>query len=166
MPPILRREPEGVSPVVAEILLVAITVTLAAVVYIMASGLLNGRSRIAPVIAFTAVQSFSGASYNTTFAVAGSSQTVTIPNYRFLLKVGGASSPRTDFAASRTAAIVTVNGTSYRVTWTDLNGGGALTQGDTITVSGNGVSLPPNILFDFLLLWTDGSLLTDESWLT
>lgn len=166
MKPILRPDAEGVSPVVAEILLVAIAVVLAAVLYIMASGILNTGSSIPPVVAFSAVQPFSGSGYNATFSVAGASRTITIPNYRFVLEVGNTLGNRTDFAASGTAALATVSGTMYRVTWADLDGGGALTQGDLITVSGDGVSLPHTTFFDFSLLWSDASLLTDISWTT
>jgi flagellin-like protein len=166
MKPILRPDAEGVSPVVAEILLVAIAVVLAAVLYIMASSLLSTGTSVPPVVAFSAVHPFSTGSYNATFSVADASRTIRLPNYHFVLKVGTTLGPRTDFAASTVAAMVTVNGTVYRVTWTDLDGGGALTRGDLITVSGNGASLPRATLFDFSLLWSDGSLLTDESWAT
>ncbi len=166
MKPISRPDAQGVSPVVAEILLVAIAVVLAAVLYIMASGLLSTGSSVPPVVAFTAVHPFAAGSYNATFAVAGASRTFSVVNYRFVLKVGTTLGVRTDFAASAVPAVVTVNGTVYRVTWTDLDGGGALTQGDLITVSGNGVSLPRTTLFDFSLLWSDASLLTDISWAT
>jgi len=40
MRPLIRHDPDGVSPVIATILLVAITVVLAAVLYVMISGLL------------------------------------------------------------------------------------------------------------------------------
>ena len=163
---ILRPDRHAVSPVVAEILLVAIAVVLAAVLYIMASGLLGTGSSVPPTIAFSAVHPFTLGGYNTTFSVAGASRTITIPNYRFVLEVGDTLGARTDFAASEVPALVTVNGTVYRVTWSDLDSGGALTQGDLITVSGNGVSLPSSTFFDFSLLWSDASLLTDESWTT
>jgi len=162
----LRPDAVAVSPVVAEILLVAIAVVLAAVLYVMASGLLSSGTSIPPVVAFSAVHPFAAGSYNATFSVADASRTITMPNYHFVLKVGTTLGPRTDFAASTVPAMVTVNGTVYRVTFTGLNGGGTLTRGDLITVSGNGVSLPKGTFFDFLLLWSDGSLLTDESWVT
>jgi flagellin-like protein len=161
-----RSGSEAVSPVVAEILLVAITVVLVAVLYLMASGLLANHVSVPPVVAFSNLRPFPVGSYNATFSVADASQTVAITSYRFVLKVGPDLCKATHFAASPQAATVTVSGTVYRVTWTDLDGGGALTSGDTITVSGNAISLPRGTSFDLLLLWTDGSQLTHEPWAT
>lgn len=59
---------------------------------------------------------------------------------------------------------IRVSGTAYRVTWTDVDGGGTLTQGDEITVTGNGVSLPVRTSFDFILVFRDGSQLTQLAW--
>ncbi|HYM39541.1 MAG TPA: type IV pilin [Thermoplasmata archaeon] len=163
----VRRPPsDAVSPIVAEILLVAVTVVLAAVLYLMASGLLTSRATIPPVVAFSSVQPFPSGTYNATFSVADASRAVTIPNFHFVLKVGATFGPASDFAASGVPVPVSVNGTVYRVTWLDVNGGGTLAAGDTITVSGNGVSLPRSTSFDFFLLWTDGSQLTHEAWTT
>lgn len=163
---VLRSRQDAVSPVVAEILLVAITVVLAAVVYLMASGLLSGTNNVPPVVAFSSVQPFAQGTYNSTFAVADASRSITMPNYRFALKVNLSVSNATNFAASGFAAKVTVNGVDFRVTWMDLDGGNTLSSGDSITVSGNLKSLPKSTSFDFVLLWTDGSALTNVAWVT
>lgn len=160
----IRRTPEAVSPVVAEILLVAITVVLAAVIYLMASGLLGGTTSVPPVIALSGPGTYSGSSHNATLTVAGTSQAVAISSYRFNVVVGGLYGNATSFAASGVAATTSVAGTTYRITWNDLDGGGGLTQGDEIIVAGNGLSLPASTTFDFLLFWSDGRQITHLAW--
>ena len=166
MKPVLRTRTEGVSPVVAEILLVAITVVLAAAVYLMASGALTSRTQQRPVVAFAPGVSFIGASHNVSLMIGGVSQNLYPSNYMFNLKVGTTYGVPTNFAASRTAANVTIGTGTYQVMWIDVDGAGTLTQGDRILVTGNGVSLPSGTSFVFLLLWNDGTTLTTASWST
>ncbi len=156
----------AVSPVVAEILLVAITVVLAAVIYLMASGLLNSNPNVTPVVAFTGIHGYPAGSYNTSFSVADASQSLAIVKYHFNLQVGSTIGQAMDFAPSGTPANITVNGTVYRVTWLDFDGAGTLSQGDQITVSGKGVSLPSLTSFDFTLFTAEGQLVTHEPWTT
>jgi len=47
---LIRKDEEAVSPVIATILMVAITVVLAAVLYVMVSGLLSGPGTVAKTI--------------------------------------------------------------------------------------------------------------------
>ncbi len=166
MKPVLRPRMEAVSPVVAEILLVAITVVLAAVVYLMASGILLGHTESIPVVAFAPGVTFEAGSDNVTLAIGGTTQNLYLFDYEFNLKVGSTYGVPTAFAATRTAASLAVNGTAFRVTWTDVDGGGTLTGGDQIAVEGSGVSLPANTAFQFILLWHDGTTLTTASWHT
>ena len=161
---ILRPRTEGVSPVVAEILLLAITVVLAAVIYIMATGLLGPHSTPAPIVALTGPGSYAGGSYNATLRVADASQSLTLVNYKFNLEVNGTYGNATDFGASGVPVVIAVKGVTYHVTWTDVDGGGTLTQGDYITAGGNGASLPPKTSFDFLLFFRDGSQITQLAW--
>ncbi len=163
---ILRARAEGVSPVVAEILLVAITVVLAAVVYLMASGILAGHTEPMPIVGFAAGATFLPGSHNVSLEIAGASQAQPATAYAFNLRVGLAYGAPTSFAASLAAADIAVNGTTYRVTWIDVDGGGMLTGGDRIEVTGSGVSLATGTAFEFLLLWHDGTVLTAASWHT
>ena len=164
MKTIRRLDGRGVSPVVAEILLVAIAVTLAAVLYVMATGLLNGPSASTPIVAFTPVQTYPSGSYNATFSVASTSITYKIANYRFNLAVNGSFGSATDFAPPGVPAAIQVGGTTYRVTWTDTGNDGGLNAGDLVTVAANGRSLPRATSFVFYLLWSDGGSLTTEPW--
>jgi flagellin-like protein len=164
MRPILRVGTDGVSPVVAEILLVAITVVLAAVIYLMASGLLGEHSTPAPVVALVGPHPYVGGSYNATFTVADVSQSLALVNYRFNLEANLTFANATSFGASGVPVTVRINGVAYRVTWTDVDGGGTLSQGDEITVAGNGVSLPIRTNFNLVLVFRDGSALTQQTW--
>lgn len=159
-----RLDRRGVSPVVAEILLVAIAVTLAAVIYVMASGLLNGPGISKPIAAFAPLQTYPTGSYNATFPVASASVTYKIANFRFNLEVNNTFGSATDFAASGVPANVTVGGATYQVTWKDTGGDGGLNGGDLIVVSGRGASLPRMTPFVFYLLWSDGSVLATQTW--
>lgn len=166
MKAILRESPQAVSPVVAEILLVAISVVLAAVIYLMASGILGGHADIAPVVAFAPVDAFAPGTYNATIPIADASRALSINSYRFNLQVSGTWGNATGFAASGAAATVRVNGVTYQVVWRDVDGGSTLTGGDTVKVTGNNRSLPGATTFDLALLWTDGSQLTHAPWTT
>ena len=166
MKAILRTSPDAVSPVVAEILLIAITVVLAAVIYIMASGLLGSNPNVPPIVAFTGIHGYTAGTWNTSFGVADASQSLAIVNYKFNLQVGLRYGSATNFAPSGAPANVTVNGTVYRVIWLDTDGGGTLTQGDQFQVTGNRKSLPSATNFDFLLFWSDGNQLTHQAWTT
>lgn len=163
---ILRREPEAVSPVVAEILLVAITVVLAAVIYLMASGILLGHTAQRPIVAFAPGATFQPNSHNVSLTFAGVSQNLGPYNYRFSLEVGRVYGDAIPFAPSRVAANTTVSGVVYHVTWTDVDGGGTITEGDQILVTGNGISLPTGQTFLFTLFWDDGTTLATAAWAT
>jgi len=64
---ILREDATGVSPVIATILLVAITVVLAAVLYVMVSGLFNPHNTTAKFLGVEIGQTGSGANWVLTF---------------------------------------------------------------------------------------------------
>lgn len=165
MKAIRRLDRRAVSPVVAEILLVAIAVVLAAVIYFMASGLLSSTGATKPYASLA--ETYPNAQSNMTLKVAGISQSFSYNAYKFNLGEQNVTGTATYIGPSGTPVYFVIAGATYRVTYTDVDGGGQLTQGDQITVSGNGVPLPHNVHFTFYLIWaTDGSLVTSNSWLT
>src|SRR5881396_2712785 len=85
MKTIIKNDEAAVSPVIATILMVAITVVLAAVLYVMVSGLITPVGGNKPLVTFSAVTQSSG---NATIAVAGASQSVSPSNYKVNLQVG------------------------------------------------------------------------------
>ncbi len=167
MDAILRADRTAVSPVVAEILLLAITVVLAAVVYLMAAGLLSGPAQTKkPIIGFSPLQPFVGGDYNATFTIAETSIAYSSAYYRFNLQVDTDSGTATALPASGVPASMTIRGTTYLIVWVDVGGDHTLNGGDTIRVSGQGMPLPGGTHFTFTLLWTDGSAVQQESWVT
>ena len=164
MRPILRPQADGVSPVVAEILLLAITVVLAAVLYVMASGLLGAHTTPQPVVALTGPQAYTGGTYNATLVVGAASQSLGMANYKFNLAANGSYGNATLFGATGVPVTIRANGVTFRVTWIDVDGGGTLSQGDEIRVTGNGVPLLRHTVLDFVLAFWDGNQITHLAW--
>ncbi len=163
----VRADRKAVSPVIAEILLVAITVVLVSVVYIMATGLLSGPAASQrPLVTFSPLQPFTGSDYNASFTIAGASLSYSPSYYRFNLGVGGVVGTARALAASGVPASITISGTTYQVIWIDTGGESSLNGGDTIKVTGQGISLPRATPFVFSLLWTDGSAVAQQAWST
>ncbi len=171
MKAILRQDRVGVTPVVAEILLIAIVVVLAAVIYIMASGLLAGPGTNKPYVTFAPydfIASGTGGRVNCSIVVAGASQTYASTYYKFNLMVSNVTgSAAVRFGANGVPANVTVGGIVYEVTWTTPSGGDLVNTGTAFLISGAGVPLPRHTTFVFYLIWTsDGSTINSIAFLT
>src|SRR5207245_4320290 len=120
MKSVIRKDEAAVSPVIATILMVAITVVLAAVLYVMVSGLITPVGGHKPLVTFAAVAQSSG---NATISVAGASQSVSPSNYKVNLQVG--SNTGSAVAMPTTGglfATMTINAVVYRIYWTDIGG--------------------------------------------
>ena len=161
MKSVIRKDEAAVSPVIATILMVAITVVLAAVLYVMVSGLLTPVGSNKPVLTFA--QPALGSDNNVTLPIASVSQAVAETNYRVNLQVGTNTGSAVAIAAAGSAFSVVVSGTTYRVTWTDIGGESNLNGGDTLRVTGNGVRLPAGS-YTLFLLWNDGSQIQTSTW--
>lgn len=171
MPTTLRKDRRAVTPIVAEILLVAIAVVLAAMIYFMASALLQSPGANTPYVTFgSPVRIPSGATgrENYSVPVADASRSAPFDAYKFNLMVEGRpASAAVAVASTGQPAPIVVNGTAYRVVWNDAGGGGMLNAGDTFTVSGNGVPLPSRTHFVFYLIWaSDGSAIQTAAFQT
>src|SRR6266545_6390688 len=81
MQSIIRKDEAAVSPVIATILMVAITVVLAAVLYVMVSGLLVGPGATRPQVTFSGVD-LNASPGNATFSIAGITQAVSPASYK------------------------------------------------------------------------------------
>ena len=162
MKSVIRKDEAAVSPVIATILMVAITVVLAAVLYVMVSGLITPVGGNKPLVTFAAVDQSSG---NATIAVAGASQSVSPSNYKVNLQVG--SNTGSAVAMPTTGglfATMTINSVVYRIYWTDIGGGNTINEGDQFRVTGNGVALTTASSYVFYLLWSDGGQIQTRSW--
>ena len=139
----IYRKEEGVSPVIATILMVAITVVLAATVYIMVAGLGGGGGGTPLSMGLT----YSSTASNDTRAVFDVSMTSPTQASFTSVKVnlqnasGGLGKATVLKMVSNvpTATITIGTGTyakTYTVTVTDLNGNGKLDSGDQIILDG------------------------------
>ncbi len=126
-----KAHKRGVSPIIATILLVAITVVLAAVLYVLISGLTKGpgSTPIGSAFGFGTAQQTSSAPTGTCVAghicysvgIASSSSSVTTSSVSFALQAAGSG---TSFSS---VSIVSLTGTAIAIfnatsgTWTGLN---------------------------------------------
>ena len=158
---LIRKDESAVSPVIATILMVAITVVLAAVLYVMVSGLLTGPGATRPVVTFGNVNAV--ASNGFSFAVAGASPTDPAANYRINLALNTTTGTSVALASSMT---VTVSGATYTVTWTDPGGERQLNGGDGFQVVKTSGNLASQTLFTFYLLYLDGTTIQTKEFRT
>ena len=165
MKSVIRKDEAAVSPVIATILMVAITVVLAAVLYVMVSGLITPVGGNKPLVTFAAVSQSNG---NATFDIAGATPIESASSYKVNLKVG--TTTGVAIAMPTTGgnfANVVVGTTTYRVYWTDLAGERNLNPGDSFRVTGNNIPLTAQTTFVFYLVWaTDGSSVQSTTWTT
>jgi len=168
MKSVIRKDEAAVSPVIATILMVAITVVLAAVLYVMVSGLITPIGGTKPLVTFNAVSQTNG---NATFSVAASSPVFGPSNYKVNLVVGttpgvAVAMPTTGTGTNNFVSVV-VGATTYRIYWTDIGGEVTVNAADQFRVTGNNGPLTPSVTaFTFHLLWSDGSGIQTTSWNT
>src|SRR5437870_12590621 len=165
MKSVIRKDEAAVSPVIATILMVAITVVLAAVLYVMVSGLITPVGGNKPLVTFSAVTQSSG---NATIAVAGASQSVSPSNYKVNLQVGSNTGGAVAMpTAGGPFATMTINSADYRIPCTAIGGEKTVNPGDNFRVTGNNLPLSPAATsYTFYLLWSDGSSIQQSSWST
>lgn len=160
MKSVIRKDEAAVSPVIATILMVAITVVLAAVLYVMVSGLITPVGGTKPLVEFGSVDQSDG---NATFDVLSATQSVAPTNYKVNLRVSGVTgTAQTIPSTSGSAVSFTISGTQYRIVWNDLSGG-TLNAGDEFRVTGNGAPLPAGS-YTFFLLWNNNDLIKEVPW--
>jgi flagellin-like protein len=164
MKSVIRKDEAAVSPVIATILMVAITVVLAAVLYVMVSGLISPIGGTKPLVEFSSVDlADAGSPGNATIDVLSASQSNAPATYKVNLEVGGVTGTLKAMpTTSGGHATFLIGSVTYRVYWIDL-GGGTVNAGDTIRVTGDGATLPAGT-YEFFLLWTDDSLIRSVPW--
>lgn len=159
-----RRDERAVAAVIAEILLVAMSVAISGVVYFTASSFaLQASSPAKPFVALMPATVQDGGA---TITVAGATWASPSTSYKVNLMAGGVLGRAVPLAAAGSAASLPIQGVSYEVLWSDAGNGGALVGGDTISVRGANGALPSDTAFTFYLLWSDGSVLQSVSWTT
>src|SRR5207237_7974867 len=83
---VIRKDEAAVSPVIATILMVAITVVLAAVLYVMVSGLITPVGGNKPLVTFSCVTKVNADTW--TFSVASAQPSVAQSNYKVNFGIG------------------------------------------------------------------------------
>jgi len=163
MKSIIRKDEQAVSPVIATILMVAITVVLAAVLYVMVSGLISGPSTQKPFVTFSTTTKVNALTW--TFAIASASPAVNPSNYKINFGIGTATGAAVNMGTSGTNTTVTTGGSpaNVGVKWTDLGGENTVNAGDQFTITfpsapTQGASLT------FYLLYSDGSQVQSVNW--
>lgn len=150
---LVRKDERGVSPVIATILMVAITVVLAAVLYVMVTGLLAGPGATKPNITFGGKEPITSGFQ---FQVAGASLVRPISSYRVNMLLNGTSS--TSGATALAASMpFTLSGQAYTLTYSDVGGEGNVGPGDRFQLTRNTGQLWQTATYTAILLWTDGS---------
>jgi len=130
----IYKKEEGVSPVIATILMVAITVVLAATVWLLVSGYMGGgtSSPLTMSLTYNAQQS------NETMAVfdvvMSHPSQASYTNVKITLKESSGNTIGTAGNALNSTGVATFG--SYTVKVLDLNGNGKLDTGDQIVIEG------------------------------
>ena len=161
---IIQRDEQAVSPVIATILMVAITVVLAAVLYVMVSGLITGPGAQKPLVTFSGVTKVNAVTW--TFSVASAQPAVAVSNYKVNFGIGTNTGSAVNMGLNNVNTTVTIAGAtpaSVGVKWTDLGGTGQVKGGDIITIAfpsapATGTSLT------FYLIYSDGSQVQSQQW--
>jgi len=150
---------DGVSPVIGTILLVGITVVLAATIYVMAFGLSGGHTNVPPVAGLTV----STAGNGFRFSFTDFSRDTTWGEITIVLTDGNNEST---FANITTADLVSSDGTvtknfgdrplgslSVFLNATDMTGNGHLNMGDSFTLTTSGGEFANNVLYEVYVVY-------------
>lgn len=132
MKKIWNKKDEAVSPVIATILMVAITVVLAAVLYVMVIGF-GGGSTSTPAGSWNAVQATTTTTAKLTFGT--STKTIAPMDVKFILKQGGNTVATFAFQAPPTKSPEWLNNSGITCAYYDNNpAGNAVSAGDYIII--------------------------------
>ncbi len=169
MKAIIRKDDQAVSPVIATILMVAITVVLAAVLYVMVSGLIGGTTTTSkPAVTLT----YSKLSNGVDVLVAGIQPAASPSSFKVNIQNVTSSNFGTAVAmptATGSANAVTVTpvsgGPAFSIVWQNPGGSLKVSQGDHFIVTVTGNVLKTGTSYQFILIWSaDGSTLTTITW--
>lgn len=171
-----RRRTEAVSPVIATILMVAITVVLAAVLYVMVMGF-GGPSTQTPTGSFVGTPT--SGTYNTvsgyklTFGVISPSTKFT--DCKVVVTKAGTPSVATTISlplgtgtGHNDISVPTTPASPVSLIWTDLAADNAISTGDYMTITGGvfatPLALPSSSYTVTILFTTTGGSICSQSW--
>jgi len=146
------NDERGVSPVIATILMVAITVVLAAVLYVMVTSIITQ-----PLIQKPQVVLDNGSCTTTDCSgrVATASPATDLAQFRVTVAADGAVAiPPTTLAAN-----VDIAGSGVTFRYRDVGAEGKMTGGDTFLLRG----IAEGVSYEVTFLWADGSVVASMS---
>ena len=165
MKTLIRKDDQAVSPVIATILMVAITVVLAAVLYVMVAGLLPGTTTSGkPTVSL--IQSNKLPNGMDVY-VAGITPTAAPSNFKVNLENVSSTTFGTAVAAptsTSTPVTVTIGAQTFSITWQNPGSSGQVNSGDHFVITSTAIKLGSGSRYSFLLIWSDGSTLTYLQW--
>ncbi|HKZ47917.1 MAG TPA: archaellin/type IV pilin N-terminal domain-containing protein [Thermoplasmata archaeon] len=156
---VLKKDEEGVSPVIATILMVAITVVLAAVLYVMVSGLIGGGGTSRPTVSVITQGQGLGCTMSPPPGVCtGKIADSSTPNAvgKFKVRVFGNGTALGD-AATLSTSNIAFGSTTFL--YTDLGGEGNLGGGDTYKLTG----VVPSTAYKISFIWSADSTQVSEA---
>ena len=153
-----RKNSEAVSPVIATILMVAITVVLAAVLYVMVMGFGTGTANT-PTGAFTGTPASVTGGYKLSFGVVSPETKFT--DCKVTISVNGAQ--QTAQAITGTPLAVNTFTAPNTVTWTDLAADGKISVGDSLYLTGAVAATQYTVTIIFA---TTGGQICAQTWTT
>ena len=159
--PLPKRRNIGLLVVVVILIVIVVVVALAAIVYVMTSGLVSGSK---PVVTFSNVMKQNAVTW--TIAIASASPAVAPSNYKLNFGIGTTTGTAVKMGANDVITTVTVTGatpSSVGVKWTDLGGTGTVKGGDVLTFAFPSAPAAGTSL-TFYLLYSDGSQIQSKSW--
>jgi len=151
-----KKNNKAVSPVIATILMVAITVVLAAVLYVMVMGF-GGESSQNPTAAVTATSTTTA--HTEKVLVASISEISAYSNYKISVIIGGVAHVASTIAPGA-LTLAPVNA-SYTITFVDIAADSKLGTGDyfLITSTAGGATMVLNLLWG-----SDSESIASDSW--
>jgi flagellin-like protein len=163
----MRKNREAVSPVIATILMVAITVVLAAVLYVMVMGF--GTSSSDPTGSFVGSADNQTAGYKLTLGVI--TPETTWNDCKLSLSVNGVAMTAASIVmpsgvgTSASAITLGTSGAKAYTAWvTDLNADGKISNGDSISVRA-ALGFPTSGDYDLALIFSNsGGQITHKAW--
>jgi len=158
-----KRDNLALIIVLVVVILVVLPVIAAAVLYVMVSGLI-GTPRTIPTVALGPVTQSGG---NATVPVAYLSENIDPTNVYILLQANYSQTYPVGMPHSgNECVLVATGGYTLCVYWTDTDGNGLLSSGDSFQLTGEFGRLPSSTVFDFYLRSPDGANLASAEWTT
>jgi flagellin-like protein len=156
----LRKKKEAVSPVIATILMVAITVVLAAVLYVMVMGF-GGDTTSAPTGAFGTPATTSGATFEEKITIISIEDAPSYADIKVSVIVASVAYTKTIASGVNTFNPVIPTTSITSVTFVDITGDSKVSEGDYFLVVAAAAGTPISIN----LLWgDDNEQIATASW--